>query len=63
MKNAAPRVNRVLKPGKYEKGDIETLRRPRPLYLTKLECEFCGRTFMTKDALTRHIENKHPEVA
>lgn len=47
----------------HQKRDLETYRRaPAFVYLTKLECEFCGRAFMTEDALTRHIERKHSEV-
>ena len=56
------RAPRLKKTRAHERREIELLSKRAPLYLTKLQCEFCGRAFMTEDALTRHIERKHPEV-
>lgn len=58
MRLRAPRLQKTRRGNR----EIETLSIRAPLYLTKLECEFCGRAFMTEDALTRHIERKHSEV-
>lgn len=46
----------------FQAYGVNKIQEPLPLYATKLKCKICGRAFMTIDALTRHIERKHPEV-